>query len=165
MKLFIDAGLSILPGKMDTIEARAMLYAIGLQESRFTHRKQMRRPRKNKKRTWGPARGFWQFEPIGIKGVLYHGASSEYIWEVAGRLKIKRESGVLEAVAYNDALACAFARLLLWTLPEALPAKNEPKKGWDQYISGWRPGKPHPETWDKFFNKGWEIALKERNES
>ncbi len=41
-------ALSLLPGKMDTPEARVMLLAIGLQESHLTFRRQ---------RPTGPARG------------------------------------------------------------------------------------------------------------
>ncbi|MCV6902125.1 MAG: hypothetical protein NTT76_05400, partial [Achromobacter xylosoxidans] len=56
LKKIIDTGISpalaLLPAGMDTQAAHVMLLAIGLQESRFTHRQQI----------GGPARGFWQFE-------------------------------------------------------------------------------------------------------
>jgi len=39
----------------------------------------------------------------------------------------------------------SFARLLLWTLPSALPTTAD--EGWTQYLDAWRPGKPHPATW------------------
>lgn len=152
MRYFIDAGLSLLPPAMDTVEARAMLYAIGLQESRFEHRKQIN----------GTARGFWQFERNGIQGVMDHPASAAHIADVIETLKIKPLMEVFVAVAYNDALACALARLLLWTLPGSLPKQNETDKGWNQYIAAWRPGRPRPETWPDNFRRGWELALADK---
>ena len=44
-----------LPDRMLSDEAVTMMLAIGYQESRFEHRRQIR----------GPARGFWQFEHGG----------------------------------------------------------------------------------------------------
>ena len=152
MKHFIDAGLSLLPEKMNTSEARAMLIAIGLQESKFEHRKQIQ----------GPALGFWQFERAGILGVLAHSASKFYLIEACGVLKIEPFNEIFEAVRWNDALACILARLLLWTFPDPLPDEGEVNKSWNQYLKTWRPGKPHRETWDNFFNRGWELTLQER---
>lgn len=37
----IDEALQLLPRKMDSKEARLMLLAIGYQESRFQHRRQL----------------------------------------------------------------------------------------------------------------------------
>ena len=51
----LPAACSLLPARMDTRAARALLVAIGLQESRFEHRRQI----------GGPARGFFQFEAMG----------------------------------------------------------------------------------------------------
>lgn len=57
----IPAAARLLPGVAFTPEAKVMLLAIGLQESRFEHRRQIK----------GPARGFWQFEAGGgTAGVL-----------------------------------------------------------------------------------------------
>jgi hypothetical protein len=53
---------------------------------------------------------------------------------------------------YNDIVAASAARLLLYTLPQALPVNAA--EGWDQYIAAWRPGKPHPEKWSEC----WSIA-------
>lgn len=144
----IPAAMTLLPQKMDTPQARAMLLAIGLQESRFQYRKQVR----------GPARGFWQFETIGVRGVLLHGASKRYIEPVLTELRydnIPTTSYV--AIEHNDILAAVFARLLLWTSPRALPKQTEAEDGWEIYLSCWRPGKPHHETWEQFFLQSWEI--------
>ena len=152
--LFVDLALNpalrLLPTKMDTPAARAMLIAMALQESRLKHRRQIQ----------GPARGYWQFEQGGgVKGVLTHTASKEYAQFVCLSLDYKPESSVVyEAIEHNDVLACVFARLLLWTLTPPLPARNNPAGGWSQYLSAWRPSKPHRDTWDDFYEAAWEAA-------
>lgn len=145
---YVRPGLAVLPAGMDTRPARAMLLAIGLQESRFVHRRQIR----------GPARGWWQFETGGVHGVLDHPASRQHAQRVCDALGYADvERGALHAaIEHNDALACAFARLLLWRLPEPLPAAGDADDGWDQYLTTWRPGKPHRQTWDAFFDGAWE---------
>lgn len=146
----IPSAMAMLPGRMDTPEAKAMLLAIGLQESRFRHRVQV----------GGPAHGFWQFESGGgIKGVLAHASSRPFILPVCATLCYPaKQKECYEAVTHNDTLACVFARLLLWTVPGVLPTMNEPGKGWAQYLSGWRPGKPHPSTWSQHFSHAWTIV-------
>jgi len=135
------AAFSLLPEKMDTPEARVMLLAIGLQESRFNHRAQIR----------GPAKSFWQFEKGGgVKGVLSHYASAPHAHDALLTLNYTLSSAeAYEAIEHNDTLACVFARLLLWTLPSPLPTTSE--EGWAQYIDAWRPGKPKAETWPAFY--------------
>lgn len=147
---FIKPGLSLLPSRMDTPEARVQLVAIGLQESRFQHRRQI----------GGPARGFWQFERGGgIAGVLTHRTTSQHIARVCANLRFDCTTKVCyEAVAFNDALACAFARLLLWTIPRPLPAIGQVDEAWSYYIEGWRPGKPHPQTWDELYEQAVKIT-------
>lgn len=145
--LFIKPGLLLLPS-MDTPEARVMLIAIGMQESRFSYRTQIN----------GPARGFWQFERGGVRGVLTHPATKPIVIEACRTLHIRpSEDDCFEAITYNDALACAFARLLLWTLPGKLPSQENTEEGWRQYIEAWRPGRPHRETWNGYFNEAWNI--------
>jgi hypothetical protein len=145
----LDAGLELLPPAMNTRAARAMLLSIGLQESRFMHRSQV----------GGPARGFWQFERGGLYGVMTHSATRAPLTIAMQRLRYGNIVGQLEpmhlAITHNDILACVVARLLLWTVPGVLPSPQEPLKGWQQYLDGWRPGKPHPETWDAFFTEAW----------
>ena len=140
----LPAALSLLPDRMDSPEADAMLLAIGLQESRFTHRRQVR----------GPARGFWQFEVGGVSGVLRHTASAEHLRNACAALHYAPAvADVHGALADNDTLACVVARLLLWTLPSPLPRDAE--GAWEQYIDAWRPGKPHRGTWDAFYAQAW----------
>lgn len=60
---------------------------------------------------------------------------------------------------HNDVLAAVFARLLLWTLPDALPDVHSYEDGWHQYVSAWRPGKPHPATWRGLYGVAWDAVL------
>ncbi|QYJ23444.1 hypothetical protein KYT87_09575 [Achromobacter sp. ES-001] len=139
IKTGIEPALALLPAKMDTPAARVMLLAIGLQESRFIHRRQIN----------GPARGFWQFERGGgVVGVLTHSASAALARQVCeARGVTPTAPAVYAQLESDDVLAAAFARLLLWTDPGRLPAVGDSKGGWDLYARTWRPGKPHQQTW------------------
>ena len=150
----LEPALQLLPANMDSVEARAMCVAIALQESHLEHRRQV----------GGPARGYWQFElGGGVRGVLSHPASKPYIRQVLAALDYDAAPEDLPGVCYaaiehNDILAAAFARLLLWTLPDALSGRDEPDLGWQQYLKAWRPGKLHPDTWDDNFAKAWRLV-------
>lgn len=136
---------------MESPDASQMLYAIGYQESRFDHRVQL----------GGPARGFWQFERLGgVIGVLSHSTTRDHIRNALSMLRYA-DSGdeCYTAIAHNDALAACFARLLLYTLPAALPTLDDSDEGWRQYKQAWGPGKPHPETW----SQAWAFATRMRS--
>ncbi len=130
----ITPALALLPATMDTPAARVMLLAIGLQEGRFMHRRQI----------GGPARGFWQFEKGtrasrgGVWGVFLHAASRDHLATLC---------------KYDDVLAAGVARLLLWTDPKALPPVGDADAGWALYLRTWRPGKPHPQTWPDLYRQ------------
>lgn len=123
--------------------AEVMLHAIALQESALEHRRQVR----------GPARGWWQFEQGGgVAGVLSHPASRDKAREVCAVLGYTPAAAAVHAaIEHNDLLACAFARLLLYTDPRPLPRDAE--DGWDYYLRNWRPGKPHPSRWGACWNR------------
>lgn len=127
-----------------SVSARRILFAIAVQESGLKHRKQV----------GGPARGFWQFEKMGgVAGVLQHEASAESARRLCESMLVHADvATAYEAIAFNDPLAVAFARLLLWTDPKPLPTTR--KAGWDYYLRNWRPGRPHPEAWPI----AWRIA-------
>lgn len=146
----ITPAMALLPSRMDSVQARAMLIAIGLQESEFQHRRQL----------GGPARGYWQFERMGgVHGVMLHPATHATIAEVTRRLDYPFQVDVLyDAIENNDVLATCFARLLLWTIPAPLPEELEDDIGWNQYLDGWRPGKPHPERWPSRFDAAWKVV-------
>lgn len=148
-------ALRMLPGWMDTQEARAQILAICLQESDLRYRKQV----------GGPAKGYAQFETGGIQAVLHHATVGPVAKLAMERLDYYG-TGLLDglvvvaytAVEHNDILTCVFARLLLSADPQALPKKTEPQKGWEQYLRSWRPGKPHPEKWPACFSRAWNIV-------
>lgn len=142
--------------------AEAMLAAIGLQESRFRHRDQIVKGKP--KGTLGPATGFWQFEKGGgVRGVMTHPASRRAARALAEDAGLPWEADAIWrsfAEPAGDELACAFARLLLFTDPAPLP-KADPAladAAWDCYLRNWRPGKPHRATWDAFWQEGVRIA-------
>ena len=152
MTILKDAILPALQilGIKDTPEARVMLLAIGLQESRLIHRKQI----------GGPARGLWQFEKGGgAKGVLNHAASSSKARALCKARGVEPTAdAVYQALAEDDILAAGFARLLLLTDPKPLPSIGEVQKAWDCYVWNWRPGKPHRKTWDELYKQAVELA-------
>lgn len=154
LRAAIRPALSLLPAKMDSLPARAMLVAIGLQESKFQYRSQ---------HPTGPARSYWQFEQGGgVVGVLGHPASATHAAAVLEFLSypstMRGPLHVWQAMQHNDILAAAFARLLLWTDPGSLPTRHAPEDGWAVYLRTWRPGKPHPETWDAYYALAWDVV-------
>ncbi|MFY2611128.1 hypothetical protein, partial [Achromobacter ruhlandii] len=123
----ITPALALLPAGMDTPGARVMLLAIGLQESRFVHRRQM----------GGPARGFWQFEKGtrasrgGVWGVYLHPASKDRLAALCKARSVSCDpDAIYAALEYDDVLAAGVARLLLWTDPKALPAVGDADAAW-----------------------------------
>lgn len=145
------AAFALLPQAMNRLEARAMLLSIGLQESQFEARRQG---------GGGPARGFWQFERGGgVTGVLGHPSTMEASAAVCAALcYTPTVATCYTAIEHNDVLACCFARLLLWTLPDRLPTRDQSDRGWAQYLHAWRPGKPHPASWADNFATAWAVV-------
>ncbi len=150
----LPAMNSLLPAKLRSVKADAELLAIGLQESRFLHRRQM---------NFGPAHGFWQFELPGVREVMRHPSSRDHARDVLRRLRYahfighKAETSMIRAtLEHNDVLAAAFARLYLYTHPDPLPTREQPLAGWQQYIETWRPGRPHQATWLAYYTEAWD---------
>lgn len=151
------AAFALLPGQMDSPQARAQLLAIGLQESEFTARQQ---GGTRKKEGQGPAKSFWQFEKNGGVAELLDNASTRpYLVSVChtlGYLTLT-PSSLHESMEHNDTLACCMARLLLWIDPRLMPDSTQAAKGWQIYLDRWRPGKPHPEKWPANFERAWAM--------
>lgn len=147
----LPAAFDVLPASMRSRQAAAMLLAIALQESKVIHRRQVN----------GPARGFWQFERAGVTGVLTHQASRPYARTALvalcypAALTVPAIHATLE---HNDVLACVFARLLLWTLPDALPAPGDVEGAWLQYVEAWRPGRPYRSTWSANYRRARTVG-------
>lgn len=146
----VSKAMGLLPGPMNSPEARVMLYAIGLQESRFTSRRQLVG---DPPRPVGPAKGYWQFERGGgCRGVVEHPASRYWMHRICAARNVPfTAAGVWDAVESDDVLAAAAARLLLFTDPRKLPEVGDAAGAWNLYIRTWRPGKPHRGTWDALY--------------
>lgn len=129
----ITPAYALLPAALRSREATVMLLAIGLQESAFKYRRQIK----------GPARGFWQFElGGGFRGVLRHPASARH---AEALLAERGYSGMPDSEQFaqletDDVFAAGMARLLLWTDPKSLPALNQPDDAFEYYLRNWRPG-------------------------
>ena len=138
-------ALAMLPAQMTSPEAEVMLLAIGLQESRFRHRRQIR----------GPARGLWQFEQGGgVRGVMTHAASRAHARIVCAARDVTYDaSEIYNRLEHDDVLAASFAGLLLWTDPRPLPKLGDEEAAWGMYLWNWRPGKPHRQTWDALYHE------------
>lgn len=149
-RFVLPAAYALLPPPMQSPGATAMLLSIGLQESKFLHRRQI----------GGPARGFWQFEKGGgVTGVLRHPSTAALAQSALKQMRytaVMTPDACYAVIADNDVIAAVFARLLLWTVPGRLALPTQPAAGWRQYLEGWRPGKPHPETWDAYFASAWQ---------
>ena len=141
----IEPALALLPARMKSKKAVVMMLAIGLQESRFIHRRQIK----------GPARGFWQFESGGgVRGVLNFHSTHDLAKHIAlERIGTADRAAIYNALEHDDVLAAVFARLLLWTDPRSLPALGDVQAAWDLYLRTWRPGKPHRHTWDALYQQ------------
>jgi hypothetical protein len=123
--------------------ARVLVMAIAGQESRWTARRQV----------GGPARSYWQFEQGGGVAGLFR-VTPRQLGTVCAACDVTFDAAtVFEAMAWHDTLACAMARLLLWTDPAPLPAVGDRDASWQYYLDLWRPGVPHPESWGGVYDQ------------
>lgn len=140
LRTAINPALGMLPTAMDTDDARVMLLAITLQEADAIHRVQFGN---------GPAHGLWMMEENGgVRGVMQHPASRDYALAIcSARHLVFDRYAVWQALAHDDILAAAFARLLLWTDVRALPDVDRADDAYQTYMRLWRPGKKRPQDW------------------
>jgi len=144
------AELEALGIKSSPLAARFVL-AIALQESKLRNRRQVVAGGAEN----GPATSFWQGEKGGgiCTGTLTHPSTSFAMKTICDAYNVfPTPGGLWEAIRYQDIVAAAGARLLVYTLPGSLPKTAD--QGWAQYVDAWRPGKPHPETWAE----NWRLA-------
>lgn len=146
----IPAALALLPEKMNSPEAKALLTAICLQESGFKHRKQI----------GGPALGFfmWELPQVGL--VLRHEVIGPMALKVLADLAYSVGAPPFEnihaAMQHNDILQCAFSRLMLWPDAAPLPQRGDVQGSLATYLRVWKPGRPHPEKWPANWAQAWE---------
>jgi len=145
----IPAAMSLLPEKMDTPEARAMLVAIALQESNLQYREQV----------GGPAKGLWQWELPQVGLVLRHEVIGPMALKVLADLAYSEGTPPFEkihdAMQNNDILQCAFSRLMLWPDAAPLPQRDDVQGSLATYLRIWKPGRPHPEKWPANWAQAW----------
>jgi hypothetical protein len=152
----IREALLLLPVEMSTPEAVVIMLAIGLQESRLIHRRQLVG---NPPKPIGPAKGLWQFERLGgCKGVVAHPASRYWMSRVCNaRGIVFNATAIWNAIESDDTLAAAAARLLMFTDRPKLPPIGDEKAAWNMYLRTWRPGKPHRATWPGLYTQAVEL--------
>lgn len=100
-------------------------------------------PQRVPKQIGGPAVGDYQFEKGGgIKGVLTHSTSRNAARDLCEALGVEPtvDAVYVALQTKNDTLDAGFARLLMWTDPERLPALGEVEATWKLYLRVWRPG-------------------------
>lgn len=131
-------------------KAARFLLAIAIQESGLANRRQVLAGGAET----GPAVSFWQAEVTGgMILVLKHAATKIRMADLCAAYNVGTTPQALwEAIRYQDIVAAAAARLLVFTLPGALPVTED--DGWQQYLAAWRPGKPHRERW----GPAWKLA-------
>jgi hypothetical protein len=139
----------------DNEQSRVMMLSTSGVESAWTERIQA---------GTGPAAGFWQFERGGgVRGVLTARASAALARTACVTMFVEPDethAWAVLATPRGDDLACAFARLLLWTDPAPLPAVGDEEGAWEYYLRNWRPGKPGRERWATVYPESL-AALKE----
>lgn len=152
LNTIINPTLAAMGPRMASDEARVMLLAIAHQESALTDRRQVGRDGHWLDKL---ARGWWQFESGGgVAGVMNHPATAGVAHAFCEQLAIPWDQGSIhEALAWNDRLACVFARLLLFSDPSPLPPLGDANAAWEVYQRNWRPGKPHPNAWPSNYNR------------
>lgn len=153
----IEPAVQII-GIKTSKEATVMLLAIGLQESRFVHRRQLVG---SPPQPTGPAKSFWQAEQGGgmVHGVRRHVATARMAAELCKARNVSpNDRAVWDAIENDDVLAAGLARLLLWSDPLKLPALGDADGAWNLYVRTWRPGKPHRGTWDALYAQALEAV-------
>jgi hypothetical protein len=132
---------------MTSNEARVMLMATAGQETNWDTRCQA---------GGGPALSYWQFEPIGVDGVMEQ--EPELSRHVLDACDIPVEDAHV-SLQYHDAAACAFARMLLYSDPAQLPQIGAEQEAYDFYLRCWRPGKPDPARWPSVYQTSVEVVV------
>lgn len=154
----VDLAFSLLPDTWNTLAARRQHCAIGHQETGYISRRQLVTV-EGRLQPQGPAVSFWQFEKgqlAGINGVLTHRATAKHAAFVCRERGVSADRrSVWQLMQTDDVLGAAFARLLMYSDPKAVP--TGPSEGWAMYLRTWRPGKPHPSRW----GLAWQFALEQ----
>lgn len=90
----------------------------------------------------GQARGFWQCQK---DGAIANAMARRLLTcrRVCDTLCVPCDiDTIFEAIAWNDALAFAIARVALDCDPNPIPSIGDAQNAWATYLRVWRPGKP-----------------------
>lgn len=148
----IEPALRLLPERMSSQRAVLILLATGLQESRFMYRREL----------GGPGRGLWHFCIEEVQAVMEHPASRDLTRALCAACSVDwRRDAVYVALEYNDVLAAAFARLLLWTDSESLPAVGDIDGAWAQYLRSWQPSHALRQSWTPMYCQACQLLMDE----
>lgn len=156
----VNEAIALLGIQFESEAARVLLYAIGLQESAFAHRRQVVSIEGVLKPV-GPATGYWQFEEGGgVRGVVKHPVTRPLVMKLCKARGVAfNPRSIWEALQTDDVLAAGIARLLLWSDPRAFPRLSDVRGMWLYYERNWRPGKPHPEKWPALYATALQFVL------
>lgn len=160
---YIKPAYALLPAAMESEKATVMLLTTGQQESKFEDTHQIVAGKPGVK---GPARGYWQFElgtaasRGGVWGVFLHEASRYWLKQLCDARGVAfAPTTIWRALETDHVLAAGVARLLLFTDPKPLPEIGDSEAAWKLYAKRtWRPGKPHRETWDAYYDNAMRAA-------
>lgn len=138
---WMDASPSVSIPNRDS--ARVLVMTIAGQESGWKERIQI----------GGPAHGYWQFERMGGVAEVFQKTPRQLSTVCASQDIPYDPDVVYGAMIWNDTLACAMARLLLWQDPAPLPTVGDKEGAWQYYRRNWRPGSPHRASWDGLYDQ------------
>jgi hypothetical protein len=141
----IIPALQLLPAKMGHQKAILQLGATAIQESNLQHRRQ---------HPTGPARSFWQMEPIAIQDVVTRPSSIAHARALCQFFDVRFNwRDIYDAIQHGqyDVFACALARLNYWNDITSIPDVDQIQRAWNYYIRVWRPGKPRPDHWPESY--------------
>lgn len=147
----VKPALSLLPDRMDSAQARAMILAICLQESDLRHRAQI----------GGPARGYPMFEQHSgaLVDVLTKPSTRQAARDLCAALDIAPTvAGLYAAIEYHDILASGVTRLFLWQSPRPLQGPDDPDEAYRTYLAIWRPGRLSPDRWPERYKQAWHTV-------
>lgn len=131
------------------------IVAVAYQESKLIARKQY---------GGGPARGFLQFEKMGvINDVAVRGRGLEFVEILSLPCPRPRNSTVAtqamyDAVTYNDMLG-VWLFIDKYRLHRLRPPRSDAiEVKWEMYLATWAPGKPRRDEWDEACEKATEAV-------
>jgi len=130
--LIVEPGLLFLPEEMRAEQAAFLLTVVAGVESARTARYQIK----------GTAHSFFQFERIGVAGLMGQPVTSLTLRDACLTFVVPYDAQTIyDVITWCDALATICARLLLWADPKPIPEIGDVEESWVPYQPCWRPGK------------------------